>query len=103
MLTKKVIFVGGTSFSGSTFLDMMLANGEEGFSAGEVYALFYPYRPGHINPQCCCGDPSCTIWKDIKREVPPNFTQKSLKDFQKSITLLIQAKIRYGLPNKKRC
>jgi hypothetical protein len=62
---KKVIFVGGTSYSGSTFFDMTLGNDPAGFSVGEVYALFHPYRPHHIEPPCGCGDAACTIWSEI--------------------------------------
>lgn len=58
MSGKTAIFIGGSSYSGSTLLDMMLASGEDGFSAGEVSALFYPYRPHHINPECVNG---CTL------------------------------------------
>lgn len=90
MLAKKVIFVGGTSFSGSTFLDMMLASGEEGFSAGEVYALFHPYRPGHINPQCCCGDPGCSLWQDIKSKCIINLYLEIFKRFPKTIIRIIR-------------
>lgn len=64
---KKVIFVGGTSFSGSTFLDMVLANSKDGFSCGEVNAFFYPYRKHHLNPECGCGDPSCKVWSTVKQ------------------------------------
>lgn len=63
--SKKVIFIGGTSFSGSTFLDMILANDPKGFSCGEVYALYNPYRPHHINPKCGCGNSDCQIWNYI--------------------------------------
>jgi hypothetical protein len=59
---KKVIFIGGTSYSGSTFFDMILANSPKGLSCGEVSALFNPYRPHHVDPLCGCGDPSCDIW-----------------------------------------
>lgn len=45
---KKVIFVGGTAYSGSTLLDMTLANDPRGFSCGEINAVFYPYRPHHL-------------------------------------------------------
>lgn len=45
---KKVIFIGGTSYSGSTMLDMMLANDERGFSLGEINALFRPWRKHHF-------------------------------------------------------
>lgn len=64
---KKVIFVGGTSYSGSTMLDMMLSNNPAGFSVGEVYRLFHPTRPHHFNPQCGCNDPSCDFWKKMRR------------------------------------
>lgn len=62
---KKVIFVGGTSYSGSTFFDMTLGNDRAGFSVGEVYALFHPYRAHHIEPPCGCGDADCTIWPEV--------------------------------------
>lgn len=63
---KKVIFIGGSSYSGSTLLDMMISSGNGGFSLGEVNAYFYPYRSHHINPICGCGDPTCTIWPKLK-------------------------------------
>lgn len=62
---KKVIFIGGTSFSGSTFLDMILANDPRGFSCGEVRALFHPWRPHHFNPECGCGDENCEVWRQV--------------------------------------
>ena len=54
MTEKKVVFIGGSSYSGSTFLDMILStNGDNGFFADEVSA-FYLYRSHHINPECRC-------------------------------------------------
>jgi hypothetical protein len=73
MNNKKVIFVGGSAFSGSTILDMMLANGDDGFSTGEVKGLFYPTRLHALSPECGCGDPKCVLWKEIK-----NFGDKNL-------------------------
>jgi len=64
---KKVIFIGGTAYSGSTFLDMVLANAPDGFSCGEVNALFYPYRKHHLNPVCGCGEAACTLWREVKK------------------------------------
>ncbi len=64
---KKVIFVGGTSYSGSTFFDMILGNDPKGFSCGEVNDLLYPHRPHHFNPECSCGDEKCNIWKRVLR------------------------------------
>ena len=65
-MAKKVVFIGGSSFSGSTMLDMMLSNSPDGFSAGEVTALFYPFRPHHFDPNCGCGDPDCDFWTQVR-------------------------------------
>jgi hypothetical protein len=65
---KKVIFIGGTSYSGSTILDMIIANDVNGFSTGEVHALFWPYRRKHLRPLCGCGKKDCTLWDSIKLE-----------------------------------
>ncbi len=47
-MNKKVIFIGGTSYSGSTMLDMILANDPKGYSLGEIHAIFRPYRKHHL-------------------------------------------------------
>jgi hypothetical protein len=62
---KKVIFIGGTSYSGSTFFDMMIGNDKSGFSCGEVNALFYPFRQHHLNPTCGCASEDCSIWNEV--------------------------------------
>ena len=64
---KKVTFIGGSSYSGSTVLDLMLSNDTGAFSCGELYALFRPTLPHHINPRCGCGNQSCHIWSNIKK------------------------------------
>lgn len=43
-MMKKVIFVGGTSRSGSTLLDLILANDKRAMSLGEIKGLFHPRR-----------------------------------------------------------
>lgn len=63
---KKVIRIAGTSFSGSTMLDLMLANDSLGFSCGEINALFRPYRQHHFKFDCSCGNPECKIWETVK-------------------------------------
>lgn len=45
---KMVIFVGGTSYSGSTMLDMILSNDPKGYSLGEIIALFRPTQKHHF-------------------------------------------------------
>lgn len=64
-MKKKVINIFSTAFSGSTMLDLMLANGEKGFSCGEVIWMFRPWAKHHINPLCGCGNPDCKIWEKI--------------------------------------
>lgn len=63
---KMVIFVGGSSYSGSTLLDLTLGNDDGAFSCGEISNYFYPTRPSHISPTCGCGDASCDTWQTIK-------------------------------------
>lgn len=75
-MVKKVIFIGGSPYSGSTMLDMMLSGGSLGFSVGEVVALFHPYRSHHINPQCGCGSSDCDFWQQIKTKGAANFYEE---------------------------
>jgi hypothetical protein len=72
MHDKMIIFVGGSAFSGSTILDMMLASGKEGFSIGEACAVFFPYRKHHLNPKCGCGNDRCRLWTDLIKDKPRN-------------------------------
>lgn len=60
---QQVIFVGGTSYSGSTLLDMILSHDATGFSCGELSSYIYPYRAKHLRPVCGCGDPACDVWQ----------------------------------------
>ena len=69
---KKVVFVGGTSFSGSTFFHLMLANDRRGFACGEFKSLIHPYRDQHFEPLCGCSDPDCTIWDRVSKAVNSN-------------------------------
>jgi hypothetical protein len=59
-----ITFIGATSFSGSTLLDVVLGTGEKLFSCGEPYALFRPkiWKPHQYQIDCACGDPECSIW-----------------------------------------
>ena len=68
MQVKKVIFIGGTAYSGSTFTDMIIANDPGGFSCGEVKGLFYPFKNHHFKAKCGCGDAECDIWQKVLHE-----------------------------------
>ncbi len=68
-MPRTVIFVGGTSYSGSTLLDMMLANDAAGLSCGEVHAVFYPFRPHHLQLE---GLSESIDWRAMKASGPKN-------------------------------
>jgi hypothetical protein len=63
-----IVFIGSTSFSGSTFLDVMLGNGENCFACGEVHAFFFPTLPHHSAPDYVCGASECEIWAEAKKQ-----------------------------------
>lgn len=84
--SKTVIFVGSTSFSGSTMIDLALANDPNGFSCGELCFSFHPKQAHHIVPRCACGEPSCRIWSKLavsaEEDFYPNlFRQNAQLDF----------------------
>ena len=60
-----VVNICGPGRTGSTVLDLMLGNGEDTFSIGEAYALYWPWRHRHLKPVCSCGDPECAVWGDL--------------------------------------
>jgi hypothetical protein len=64
---REIIFVASAAYSGSTMLDLMLSNSDVGFSCGEVSALFRPWRPNHLHPECGCRDPDCDVWHRIRK------------------------------------
>ena len=87
---KKVIFIGGSSYSGSTMLDMMMANSSECFSVGEVHALFRPYRPHHFNPSCGCGNPGCDFWEKV-HQAGENNLYKTIFTFLPEVTFIVDS------------
>jgi len=44
----------------------MLANRPAGFSIGEAYAFFRPFRDHHADPVCRCFQTDCSIWPELK-------------------------------------
>jgi len=65
---KKIIFVLSASYCGSTMLDLMLGNTDKGFSCGEVWAYFRPYRHRHSQAICSCFSDDCWLWRNIKNK-----------------------------------
>ena len=70
MNDRQVIFVGGTSYSGSTMLDMMLSHGPGGFSCGEVAAVYSPYRRRHLSYDDNSNNNSDVQWRSIIGDNP---------------------------------
>lgn len=65
-----LINVLGHGRSGTTMLDLMLGNGSEAFSCGEVYAWFRPWRTHHFDTICSCADGTrCPVWLEA-RDLP---------------------------------
>lgn len=48
-MSKRLFFIAGTSYSGSTLLDLILSNDEKAISVGEIEALFHPVKQHHLN------------------------------------------------------
>lgn len=65
---KQVIFIGGTSYSGSTFLQFILANDPAGFAIGESQWLFYPNTPAHIKAFANASEAEHALWMQIRRQ-----------------------------------
>lgn len=63
---KKVIFVGGTQYSGTTFFHMILANDPHGYACGEVQSLLTPTKQNHLHLTCACGEDPCPHWQLVK-------------------------------------
>lgn len=89
-MAKKVIFVGGTRFSGSTFFHLTLANDPAGFAVGEVKSLFRPTRPHHRRSvrTCQCGDPNCDLWDQVEKNGMDNLYE-SIFDIHPEVDFIV--------------
>lgn len=85
---KKVIFIGGTAYSGTTFFQMILANDPGGFAVGEAHDFFRPTKDYHYDMMCSCGDKDCSVWA-MARVAGENSFYKSLFDANPEIDFII--------------
>ena len=84
----KVIFICGSSRSGSTLLDRILGQAEGVFSLGEMHHI---WKRGFIENQLCgCGEPfrSCRFWQKVVHE-----TSKLMDSFDPSAALELQGSV----------
>lgn len=75
----KLINVCSASRSGSSLVDVIIGNSPKGFSCGEVYAWFRPYRTHHFAINCPCGATPCPIWEKIKNVKESQFHSYTIK------------------------
>jgi len=62
-MSKKIIFIAGTSYSGSTLIDLILSNSSNATSVGEIEAIFNPVKIHHLNKiEELKSDP---VWGDL--------------------------------------
>lgn len=77
---KKIIFIGGTSHSGSTILDLLLANHPKALSLGEIHALMNPYRPHHFEKRKKLAEKD-ERWNKIINDKPKYLYRNLIKIF----------------------
>lgn len=65
-MRKKVILIGGTSYSGSTMLDLMLGNDPKGFSTGEYRGFLMPRFKRHFETNFVSEEAE-RLWKKVKQ------------------------------------
>lgn len=74
-----LINICGTERSGSTMIDVMLGNGNDAFSCGEVYAHFRPFCKHHYSINCPCQSKPCQVWDKIGNVPSRNFHSNAAK------------------------
>jgi hypothetical protein len=88
---KKVIFVGGTSYSGSTMLDMILSNDEKGYSLGEVIALFRPFKNHYQEEREKIFSKKDPVWYQILKNGPNSLYPTLFKEFENKIDFFVDS------------
>lgn len=88
---KKVIFVGGTGYSGSTFFHLILANDRKGFACGEIMALFRPWHSGHLKLISRLENEECrSFWKKVQ-ENGEDFIYETIFDLRPDVEIIVQS------------
>ncbi len=89
-MDKTVVFIGGTAYSGSTLLNLVIANDPQGFSCGEVHAFVHPYLDYHWRPNCGCGDLDCRFWQPYG-DIRPDSVHRWLFERVPGIRLVVDS------------
>ncbi len=71
-----MVYIAGSSFSGSTLLGLILGTDENTVFIGEANQCTRQWRPrkGAPHPKCTCGEPieTCAFWSDVRRRYDPD-------------------------------
>jgi len=86
-MLKSVVYISSDDRSGSTMLDLVLANSPDVFAAGELHNLpAYVFNENSFfNPRyglnCLCGKSfyDCEFWTKVESELPISFKQLRLR------------------------
>ncbi|RPI34544.1 MAG: hypothetical protein EHM70_02545 [Chloroflexota bacterium] len=95
-----VVYVGGTSRSGSTMLHLILGNAANAFACGEAVSWFRPEKTHHFRFDCACGQSDCPVWSGLKEVPEAQFYAAAFKklpihylvDSSKDISWLLDAR-----------
>ena len=77
--SKRVVFIGSCSFSGSTALDLIIGTADDAISLGEIGLAYYPQREVHILRECGCMDKSCDYWDEVVERPEEGVHLRALK------------------------
>jgi len=86
----KVVFIAGSSHSGSTLLDKVIGSHPNGISLGEIYLTYKRFKdkPEQFdNQKCSCGvnGSNCLFWQKIFTI----WTEKNAKSYNQAYSLLL--------------
>ena len=99
---RQVIFIGGVQYSGTTLLDLILANDSVGFSCGEVHKLFI--SPGNwlSRGRCVCGNNNCDVWKRVYRGKESHLYETVFRISPETTFIVDSSKIPFWILHKAR-
>ena len=77
----KLLNILGAERTGSTLLDVMLSNGSQNFSCGEMAYWYRPIRKHNFFLDCSCGDTNCQVWKELSNYSQHQIHNRLLKEY----------------------
>ncbi len=99
---KNLVQVLGLSYTGSTMIHLMLANAEDAFACGEIYAFFRPFRTHHVKPVCSCGrDYSECLWRRFDHTRESRFHATLAEDLDLKWIIDESKDLRWAIDSRK--